>query len=39
MNDHGKNFKAWYVEILRSLYPQREAGFVILFVAFPLLER
>ncbi len=39
MTSHSQNFKAWYADVLRSLYPQREAGFVILLSAFPLLER
>ncbi|UCC99993.1 MAG: hypothetical protein JSW66_08940 [Phycisphaerales bacterium] len=39
MNDNLKNFKEWYVRILQDLYDTREAGFVILMVAFPLLER
>ena len=39
INKNLKNFKSWYVDILEGLYPNREAGFVILMVAFPLLER
>ena len=39
MNTHHENFKAWYADILTSLYPRREAGFAILMIAFPLLER
>jgi hypothetical protein len=34
-----ENFQAWYSNIVRSLYPERNAGFVILLAAFPLLER
>jgi hypothetical protein len=33
------NFHSWFVNILESLYSCREAGFVILMTAFPLLER
>ena len=32
-------FKKWYVEILEGLYPDRDAGFAILMIVFPLLER
>jgi len=39
MNENRANFKNWYVDILAGLYPNREAGFVILLVTFPLLER
>jgi hypothetical protein len=39
LDNHRENFKSWYVDILEGLYPDREAGFVILMVAFPLLER
>ena len=39
MKTHRENFKAWYVDVLNDLYPSREAGFVILMIAFPLLER
>jgi len=39
MNDNYKNFKAWYVKVLQRLYDNRDAGFIILMVAFPLLER
>jgi hypothetical protein len=34
-----ENFRSWFVNVLDSLYPRREAGFVILMTAFPLLER
>ena len=33
------NFRAWYVEPLRSLFPNTKAGFPILMIVFPLLER
>ena len=33
------NFKAWYNDILEKLYPDLNAGFAILMIAFPLLER
>jgi hypothetical protein len=39
MMTHRENFKAWYVDVLNGLYPLRDAGFVILMIAFPLLER
>lgn len=39
MKTHRENFKAWYVDVLNDLYPSKEAGFVILMIAFPLLER
>ncbi len=34
-----KNFRDWYVESLKVLFPLRKAGFPILMVSFPLLER
>ncbi len=34
-----ENFGEWFVQPLESLYPRRECGFVILYTAFPLLER
>jgi len=34
-----ENFKSWYVDTLLKLYPNRNSGFAILMVAFPLLER
>lgn len=39
MKAHSENFKAWYIDVLTSLYPSRDAGFAILMIAFPLLER
>lgn len=33
------NFKSWYVDVLTKLFPDREAGFAILMISFPLLER
>ena len=39
MDCHKKNFEVWYKAILEWLYSNRDAGFVILMVAFPLLER
>jgi hypothetical protein len=33
------NFREWYVAVLESLYPQRTAGFAVMMIAFPLLER
>lgn len=34
-----ENFRAWYVDPLRILYPNKKAGFPILLIVFPLLER
>ena len=39
MNTHRANFDAWYKKVLDLLYPHRDAGFAILLIAFPLLER
>jgi len=39
MNECLNNFKSWYIATLEKLYPHRDAGFPILMVAFPLLER
>lgn len=39
MATHLHNFKCWYSGILDGLYTNANAGFVILIVAFPLLER
>lgn len=36
---HRANFEAWYKRPLDLLYPHRDAGFVILLITFPLLER
>jgi hypothetical protein len=34
-----ENFRAWYVKILESLYPTRDAGIAALMITMPLLER
>jgi hypothetical protein len=34
-----ENFKSWYADTLIKLYPDRNSGFAILMIAFPLLER
>jgi hypothetical protein len=39
MSIHVRNFKCWYSDILNGLDANGNAGFVILMVAFPLLER
>lgn len=39
MNEYRRNFNSWFKDILATLYSNREAGFVILMVVFPLLER
>ena len=39
MATNQENFRAWYVDILGTLYPHRGAGFAIVMIALPLLER
>lgn len=39
MNIHHDNFRAWYSRILEGLYSIQDAGFPILMISFPLLER
>src|ERR1700722_20079473 len=39
MDEDRRNFQAWYVDILRSLYAQRNAGIAVLMISAPLLER
>jgi hypothetical protein len=39
MSTPRENFDAWFVKVLESLYPCRDAGFAILMIVFPLLER
>ena len=34
-----KNFKAWFANQIEKLKPDRNAGFVIAMITFPLLER
>ena len=34
-----ENFKAWYLDVLDSLYPRRDAGIAVLMISLPLLER
>ncbi len=34
-----EGFRSWYRDILTRLFPDQNAGFVILMVVFPLLER
>jgi hypothetical protein len=34
-----ENFRSWFVRVLETLYPQREAGLALLMIVFPLLER
>ncbi len=34
-----ENYRSWYADLLPTLFPDRNAGFIILMVAFPLLER
>ncbi len=33
------NFKSWFADVLVKLFPDRNNGFAILMIAFPLLER
>jgi hypothetical protein len=39
MNTHKGNFKRWFSDIIKSLYKNENAGFPILMITFPLLER
>lgn len=39
MNNNLENFKKWFSGILENIYPNQNAGFVILMISFPLLER
>jgi hypothetical protein len=39
LNDDKSNFDSWYVDVLEKLFPNREAGFAILMISLPLLER
>lgn len=39
MSEHFDNFKSWYIATLERLYPHRDAGFAMLMITFPLLER
>ena len=39
MDNHLKNFRAWYIKILEDLCPKRDAGIAILMISLPLLER
>jgi hypothetical protein len=39
MASNFKNFKNWYADTLNKLYPDRNSGFAILMITFPLLER
>jgi hypothetical protein len=34
-----ENFQSWFVRVLENLYPNSAAGFPIVMIAFPLLER
>jgi hypothetical protein len=36
---HRKDFELWFGRMLEDLYPNRDAGFVIVMTVFPLLER
>jgi hypothetical protein len=39
MDEDRRNFQAWYVDILQSLYATRAAGIAVLMISTPLLER
>lgn len=39
MSINRKNFRSWFTSQLAKLTPDREAGFVIVMISFPLLER
>jgi hypothetical protein len=39
MSTNSQNFKLWYSDILTSLFANGDAGFAILIIALPLLER
>jgi len=39
MNNDLENFKKWFSDILETIYPNQNAGFAILMLSFPLLER
>jgi len=39
MATNRENYRSWFAELLPKLFPDRDAGFIILMVAFPLLER
>ena len=39
MVEDRRNFQAWYVDILESLYTTRAAGIAVLMISTPLLER
>ncbi len=39
MDNNLNNFRSWYSNILHDLYSKQDAGFIILMISFPLLER
>lgn len=39
MSTHKDNFKIWFRNIIESLYENEHAGFPILMITFPILER
>ncbi|MDI6741957.1 MAG: hypothetical protein QMD11_04370 [Smithella sp.] len=39
MSTHKENFKHWFSDTIESLYENENAGFPILMLTFPLLER
>ncbi len=36
---HQENFRNWFADHIRALAPDRNAGFILALVSFPLLER
>ena len=32
-------FKQWYADVLDRMYPDRDAGFAIMLITIPILER
>jgi hypothetical protein len=39
MNEDLANFKAWFADVLTTLYPNRDAGIAVLTLSLPLAER
>lgn len=39
MNTDLTNFREWYVDTLKQMYPRRESGIAVFMLSIPLLER
>lgn len=39
MSIDGQNFRSWFGDVLANLYENHHAGFAVVMVAFPILER